>query len=423
MTKVLSQLLGAREPDFRLGVMKLESASGGQSHDIRLTSELLCSSRAKLTALGLDPSDTSGPELFQALNQKLAASDKELQKVLRLEPLEPSFLADFSSAVKKLSASNDCLALKASAAKRLFKANPPKKAMKTLGYRSLDSMLKHETLAGLYASTRICESHAWHKSFVDGYKKLTPSDFETRPLAITALASQRWQRLADSFTQDNKHNLVYAGEAGVLAVLPLTSYPSGSLTAMLLLSLAAANDVLATGSYLRLHQVRVDFGKLVASAASETPSVASPINGQQLHWRTVHEFLAGSDASFDPQLPISELGLKSPDNILANLSPQLEFWRGTGHLASLHEGSAVSLNPLDVALNYLNRLPFEQRVTQHFQQNLWHKFWQSYLQAEILGEKLVEGLRLELAGPELAPEFELSDSELFEVPSSQEQLA
>lgn len=334
MTKVLSQLLGAREPDFRFGVIKLEKASGGQSHDIRLTSELLASSRLKLAALGLDPSDTSGLELFEALNQKLATSDKELQKVLKLEPLEPSFLEDFASSIKKLSASNDCFALKSSAAKKIFKANPPKKAMKALGYRSLDSMLKHETLAGLYASTRICESHAWHKSFVDGYKKLTPSDFETRPLAITPLASERWRTLATSFAQKNKHNLVYASEAGVLAILPLTSYPQGTLTAMFLLSLEATNDVLATGSYLRLHQVRADFGRLVASAASQAPSVASPIAGQQLHWRTVHEFLANANASFEPQLSASELSLNRPENVLASLSPQLEFWHGTGQVGS-----------------------------------------------------------------------------------------
>lgn len=409
MTKILSELLAAREPDFRLGVQKLEQASGGQSHDIRLTHDVLAATRAKLAELGLDPNDTSGEELYRALAEKLGQSDKELAKVLKLEPLEPDFLEDFAASVRKLAGRN-CFALKQTAAKKLLKASPPKKAMKALGYRSLDSFLKHESLAGLFASTKICESTSWQKTFISEYKKLAPSDFEERPVSVTALTPDRWRKLASDYTASRRNNLLTIPEAGTLAILPLAGYQPGMLTAMFLLALADLNEIQATSSYLRLNQFQTDFGKKVQGAASAELAVASPISGEKLSWRVVHEFMTGKAADFELPLANENQALTSPADTLAGLSPALAFWRGTSHLAfRASDGEVVSLNPLDAALDYVNNLPFEQRVNHHFRQNLWRQFWQRYLQAEYLSEKLVASVQQELAGPELAPEFALAD--------------
>ncbi len=70
--------------------------------------------------------------------------------------------------------------LKASVAKRFLKKKPPKAAMKRLGYRSLESMFKHETAGQLYAAALICGSESWQRTFRDQYAKLTPSDFEIK---------------------------------------------------------------------------------------------------------------------------------------------------------------------------------------------------------------------------------------------------
>lgn len=411
MTKTLSQLLDVGELDFHQMLMKLERASGKGSLDIRLTSELLAGSRSKLAELGLDPKDTTGPELYEMLNQKMAASDKELAKVLKLEPLEPDFLYDFTASIKKLVAASDCFALKASVAKKLLRANTPKKAMKALGYRSLDSYLKHESLAGLYASAKISESSAWHESFIASYKKLTPSDFESRPVSIIALTSDRWQKLAADYADNNRHNILELREISTLAILPLESYRPGMITAMFLLALAAANDMVATSSYLKLHQVKADFGKIVASTASEHPAITNPLDDRKMSWRTVYDFIANSSSNLEPQLVGNSSVLAQPADVLASLSPMLEFWHGTSHLAHLHNGKATSLNPTDAAINFVNKFPFEERVNIHFRANLWRKLWQGYLQTEILGEKLLAGLKTELAGSELAPELIPSESQ------------
>ena len=52
MTRLLSRLLDALEPDFRLNIQELEKAAGHPNADIRLTSQLIVDLRAKLVELG-----------------------------------------------------------------------------------------------------------------------------------------------------------------------------------------------------------------------------------------------------------------------------------------------------------------------------------------------------------------------------------
>lgn len=397
--------MGAQEPDFRLRVGRLEEASGREGKDIKLTTELLAAGRQKLSELGLDPKDTSGSELYYTLNEKSKASDAELAKVLELDVTSPDFLDDFAAAVKKLVVGVDTFAIKPSIAKKLFRDNQARRAMKALGYRSFDSMLKHESIVGLYSSATVTESLAWRKHFYNSYKSLKPSDFEARPPAIVPLSVKRWQKLATSFTAENRRNLICSPEAGGVALLPLQEYLPGALTSMFLLTLANVNEVLAAGSYLRLHVVKADFGNVVAEVASHHLTIAAPIGDQQLDWQTVHDFLIEyTGAGLEYQLAGDGASLINPVDILASLSPKLEFWRGSSHLAHVDKGEMVSLNPLDAALNVLNNLPFEHRVVDYCRQNLWRVFWQYYLRADILGEKLLEQLRHQLAEPELAPE-------------------
>src|SRR3954465_7818106 len=84
MTRFLSQALDAPEPDFRLGLQRLEDANGNPSHDVRLSSQVLQASRRKYMELGLDPNDTTTHELYQALQRKVSEDDARLTKRLRI---------------------------------------------------------------------------------------------------------------------------------------------------------------------------------------------------------------------------------------------------------------------------------------------------------------------------------------------------
>src|SRR4030095_11870777 len=84
MTHFLSQALGAPEPRFSQSLQQLEHAAGRPSADIRLTTDISAKLRTKIVALGLDPADTTGPELYSALHQRLAQDETTVREVLKI---------------------------------------------------------------------------------------------------------------------------------------------------------------------------------------------------------------------------------------------------------------------------------------------------------------------------------------------------
>lgn len=67
MTKFLGKLLEADEPMFSHGMNKLEKSTGLSGVDVNLISDVLSKAHAVMRKLGLDPSDTTGQELYAAL--------------------------------------------------------------------------------------------------------------------------------------------------------------------------------------------------------------------------------------------------------------------------------------------------------------------------------------------------------------------
>lgn len=47
----------------------------------------------------------------------------------------------------------------------MLKLTPPRKVMRQLGYRSIDSMLKRESIYELYVAMRFVESQEWLQAF------------------------------------------------------------------------------------------------------------------------------------------------------------------------------------------------------------------------------------------------------------------
>src|SRR5665213_2648818 len=82
MTRVLSEMRGATEPTFHHVLSRLEAVSGHGNTDIRLSTEIERATRHKLKELGLDPKDTTGAELYAALQQRVKADDERLVAVL-----------------------------------------------------------------------------------------------------------------------------------------------------------------------------------------------------------------------------------------------------------------------------------------------------------------------------------------------------
>jgi|SRR5579859_3839904 len=407
MTRFLSTALGAREPGFSQGIRALERAAGQPNADIRLTSELMQQLRAKIAALGLDPNDTTGPELYSALAERLKRDEATVRGALGIaaDATGEDILRHVQQFLAKHRMPKSCFALKTSVAKRLLKKKIPKLAMKQLGYRSADSMLKHEPVAALYAAALITEPLAWQKSFRDQYVKLSPGDFETRDIAVVLPKTKRWQALARQYVNQTRHNLLSFPELGAVVALPIEQNLDGLAIATLLLILEEMNGIRAHSSYAKLQQVKPDFGKIIQQSSVSEPYTSAQLAGQPVPWRMIQRYYARfQDAYhpeiFEPHVQADDLAWYNGEEALAALEPSLAFWQDTQFLGLLHDdGTIVSCNLLDVALNYCNHLPFAQRVVHFVRDNLWHELMMRYLNQENLEAAVHRQLSAELEEP------------------------
>jgi hypothetical protein len=403
MTRVLAELLGAVEPAFRAGLQKLEQVSGHESTDIRLSSDLTLASKRKLRELGLDPADTTGRELYQALAERFAQDEKRLFSRLREEYGDADDMECVVSELERVPIPKSCFALKNATAKRLLKKSPPKKAMKALGYRSFDSMLKHEHIAQLFAVSWLTESATWRKQLTDSYKKLKVNDFEIRPMQIAYPHTERWQAFADSQVTSRRHNVLSFKELGAVVLLPLPEEkpPAAAMTS-LLLALHAMNEIRAASTFLKLAQMRSGFGQRVYEAVREESHFSTDLFDGQVPWQIIQRYYGRfadkiRDEIFEPHVQADDLTWHSIEKVLSFMDPTLDFWRHTTHLSLLSNHEPVSFNIVDVAINYCNVLPYEQRVLTYSRQSLWHELIIRYLKHDKVEETVVSGLRSDLA--------------------------
>lgn len=414
MTQVLSQLLGATEPAFQLGLKQLERVSGGVAEDIRLTTEIVHGMQERLHSLGLDPHDTTGRELYAALMQRVHEDSAIFQGLLGIGRYETQVMSRIERFVATLDVPREVFALKGLTAKKLLRKHPPKKTMKRLGYRSVDSMLKHESAGLLFAAARIAESPTWHKAIRNEYKKLLPNDFESRPVQILAPSNRRWDTLAAGYVLHAKHNIMSFRELGVIVLLPMPLAVEAAPLAATLLTLQAINDIRSSSAYLKLHQVRGDFGSVVADIATGEPLTKAEIAGSFLPWKLVHRYFAKHPDAyqpglFEPHVHREDLAWQAAEDALSAVHARFGFWQGAAHLGLVaHDtgksqpkggrGEIVSLNLIDTVLNFCNKLPYERRFVRYARDHIWHELMLRYMHQGNIERSVHEQLTNELVG-------------------------
>jgi len=233
MSAIVAKLLDRTEADVTHTIARLEELAGFPSEDSRLIAENTAAVREKIVQLGLDPDDTTGEELFQALSAKFQADGEYLDKAVGVNG---SSVADKISKaaqiVKSQGSPAETWALKTASVKNLLKDSPPKRTMKLLGYRSLDSLLKRQDPATVILTAPYIESAAWQKALAAKASRLGPTDFELREIKIVTLDPGKWSDLGDQHQPVISSNLV-----GAIAIWPAAlNGRASTLTCALLLS-------------------------------------------------------------------------------------------------------------------------------------------------------------------------------------------
>jgi hypothetical protein len=190
-----------------------------------------------------------------------------------------------------------------------------------------------------------------------------------------------------------------------------------------LLTLQAISDIRTSSTYLKLHQVRPDFGVIVASIARGEPVTKAEVAGSLLSWKLVHRYFAKhpdaySADLFEPHVHKADLEWRAAEDILASVHPRFAFWQDAAHLGLLahnsghanpatndfsnqslnHKGEIVSLNLIDAVLNFCNTLPYERRFVRYARDHIWHELMLRYMHQDGIERTVHQQLTAELVG-------------------------
>jgi hypothetical protein len=407
MSRILSELLGATEPMFSIALKQLEQASQNPSVDVRLTAEIIGKIQLKTRELGLDPHDTTGKELHQALMNLVEKHDVHLVKALggsdpnNAEELIPLM----KQAWDKFETNKSAWVLKHAVAKRMLKNMPPPNIMKTLGYTSVDSMLKRENLAEIYGALRFAEGPEWLNKFDETYKELKPSDFETRSIEIVIMPKERWGAITESFVHKKKHNITHLKELGVILMLPVSGELRGIAIFVLPLLFHYLNEIRLYSAFFKLKQVQPNFGEILVNTLIADPSTAAVMAGQNIHWRVIQRYFGKLEHEyhpeiFEPHVQPEDLHWRKAEEMLVQLDPELSFWQDMDYVGVMHAGRPVTLNLFDVAASYVNQLPYAERAIYHFRESLWDEIFIRYMGQRTLENQVLKQLDNNMIAPE-----------------------
>jgi hypothetical protein len=244
MSRVISRLLDQPEYQVRKIINKLEDKNGYPSHDVRLIAENVQEVRRKIAELSLDPDDTTAEELYQALLIKFQDDARRYDEYFGVQ--DKSYNEKAEKAAEIISRNvglPDKWVLKKTAAKALLRQHPPRRLMKQLRYRSVDSLLKREDIAKVYLVLDSVESPAWNKAHSKQASALDSTCFERRTLKVTAISDSHL------IFADSEIKSAYNSDYGVIGLLSSSSLSSASLLSLvvsLLDQLAEFTDIYAS---------------------------------------------------------------------------------------------------------------------------------------------------------------------------------
>lgn len=408
MSKILRDLLDAEEPIFSLSLRQLEAASGHKGVDAALIGEIARKMRESIAALGLDPNDTTGPELYAALMARMKADNERVTRLIGgNDPDDVKHMVPLMvKAVEAMPINRQAWVLKRSVAKKLLKTMPPEKLMKHLGYRSVDSMLKHENIDEVYTALRFSEGGEWLNKYNELFKTIKPSDFETRDISIVVMDHDKYVDLATHFVEKKLHNITHTKEMGVIVVVPMHAARMKGITLKSLpLIFHYINEIRLYSAFFKLKQVNHNFGETVVETLIADPGAASQMAGRNVHWRVIQRYFGkmkdeNHPEAFEPHVHPEDLHWRKAEEMLGILDPEMKFWQELDYVGKMVGAWPITFNLMDVSLSYSNEISYKERYVYHFRESLWNEIFMRYMGHANLENQILKQLDNDMIAPE-----------------------
>lgn len=393
MSRLIADMLDAKQPDFTHRIEKWESLTGHPKVDIRISAKLRDRSRLAIAKLGLDREDTSARELYQALKHRLSSDNRRISKMLKID-LDIS--ADEMSArivehIEGKIKMPQVWQLRGAFIKKAIRKNPPKLLMKHGGYRSVDSLLKRGNLAETIALGRELDPR-WYARLCELYQQAQPSDLEQKNAAVILLTPAKLAKISQK-AKVPQGRVATVNELGSIVIFPNSQRFEADVISMIVILIEGLREIKLVSSLLKFLTVRKDFGRL-AAAVVKTGSKASN-KFFPLGWSSICHFAYKNrilPEFTQPHISQDDLDIMPVSTEFCIAFPELNYWFDLEHLGHHASGGVVSFNLIDIVLNTSNMVAFENRSTDFMQRQLWDELHSQYLifpqlQAELLGFK------------------------------------
>ncbi len=405
---MLRDLLQAEEPLFTQSVRQLEKASGHHGADTRLIGDILALAHDRMRQLRLDPADSTGKEVYQALMNKVAVDNVRLATLIgATQPENVAHMVPLMvKAANAVAFPRKVFVVKHASAKKLLRKMPPRNLMKTLGYKSVDDMLKKENFNEIYPALRFSEGPEWLLAYNELFKTIKISDYEERDLQIVVMDHDKYVDLAEHFVHKKLHNVTHTKELGVIVVVPMKQDTMRGLALKSLpLLLHYMNEVKLYSTFFKSQSVKKNFGEVVVETLNADPGTASQLAGKHIHWRVIQRYFGKLDGedhpeAFQPHVQPEDLHWRRAEDLLFTIDPELKFWKDLDYVALQHDGFPVSFNLFDISFAYSNHEPYERRYAYHFRESLWNELFIRYMGFPNLKAQILKELDNDMIAPE-----------------------
>lgn len=392
MSRLISDILNAPEPHFSHTIHRLEKSTGSKGHDVRLISDINVAKRRVLDSLKLDQNDTTAKEIYFALRHKAHDVNQELESAIGVNGDDsPEVMVDkVTKFIDSLSLSREVWVIKHSVIKRLLKSAPPKKTLKSLGFRSIDSVLKRNNACELLTLAAQIENTEWLNKFRLQYKKFKITDFAATSSSIFVINSSKLDKLRTS-DYSNSKIVVPNYETGSILVAPSEKRFNLDTLAITITILQTLYELKVYSAFFKLVSVNEKFGIKLLEALQN--GLSSKITEKEIGWKVLQKHFNHNDNSFEPleqpHFQKEDVSLEEPLKILINIVPSFEFWHGKEYVYFGHDNKPVSLHILDVVTNASNEFSYEDSVNPYLRQQLWEQLLLRYMQHEEIRQEVL----------------------------------
>jgi len=409
----LAKLLGTSSKVILNLEEKMEKLSGKKGVIEKIISENEHKVRQSLVNLGFgaDKSffDIEAKEVYEALVEKTRKHNEALFNHFQRPDLSTAAgCRSLINATRELTGNLEGLYLKAEKVKELFKLNPPKQIMTSLGYGSdIDKMLEKEDCFEIFAALRFAEDGQWlNDVFFEPYKDLKKDDFEKREIKVMVLP-ERWTGLGKKFFGNKLHHMSHLKEAGMVFIIPTDTQHQGEMLYLFFMILHYIYEVDWHSKLFESYNQRSDFAQKMVGALKVGISDMPLSGNHKINWRVIPKYLAKKNPKnpllSEPHINPESLHYTNAAEIIYKFSRrfknlELDFWKGSDVVAQYFpSGKAskdelVSFDLFDNGISFLKQANFNSRFSYHQPEALWNKIFSAYMGEGAMNKIIMENL-------------------------------